>query len=355
MDDGADMYVGRDAYDRMQRRRVGVPGTNFVENANIPSGELGRGPAVPIGGTAPRRVSAGVTATGDYANAPLPGAGSQFARVPPRPQPREGDVPVPALSNIEAMRQRMFERGELRGYEARPYRERAEAARKARAIEERRQHEIAVRATPAAIKAEADKEIAQGRDKTARAVEEERAAVKRDVALAQIKAVNERFVQEGKAVGSPEWQAVMDAEREKAEGEQEYEQANIILKAQLDAAKSESVTKETTILERDDDDRPTRARETTTTVGRNPLAEQMRGGGSDADQNGVDDNATWKDPATGASLNMNDVTNFLVNYEARAKANPNDPVLSQYRAEYELSKKRKQQWLSEKTSAPKQV
>lgn len=65
--------------------------------------------------------------------------------------------------------------------------------------------------------------------------------------------------------------------------------------------------------------------------------------GEDADNNGVPDNARWTEPATGKSLDMNKVVNFLRVYES---LEDNDPKKQEWAAQYEMDKKRKALWLA---------
>ena len=81
--------------------------------------------------------------------------------------------------------------------------------------------------------------------------------------------------------------------------------------------------------------------------GEQGMAEQ----GVDADQNGVDDNAKWSDPASGETLNMNDIANFVTKFQAIEKSKPSSWWLHVYRAQYLVDSKRLQAWLKERTSA----
>jgi hypothetical protein len=66
----------------------------------------------------------------------------------------------------------------------------------------------------------------------------------------------------------------------------------------------------------------------------------------DNDGNGIPDNARWTDPVTSKPVDMNKVVNFINAFELRK---PEDPIRQKYAAQYELFKKQRAAWLSEKT------
>jgi hypothetical protein len=71
----------------------------------------------------------------------------------------------------------------------------------------------------------------------------------------------------------------------------------------------------------------------------------------DADQNGIDDNAKWSDPASGETLNMNDIANFVTTFQKLEKSNPSSRWVQDNRAQSLSASKQLQAWLRERTSA----